>query len=464
MPDVGSDSSLFEHQFAVAGNWRLIDALDAPSLEDIAALAVNGADVQLHLARDFARADNLEKAKTAAFNAVHMAPLSPDTHALTAAVLIELGEPGAAVEHLQFVTETLPTWAEGWRMRGEAAFRLGDLPTAVSALQRAVDLRPNWAEASFRLAETLLKIGDYPAGWKLYETRWNCDGYVPLDSLAHIPRYDGTQPLDGRRIVIVAEQGVGDLIHYVRYAQVLRDRGATVVVTCPSELTTLLETATGISMAIPFGMMLPPVDYQVALLSLPFIFGTMLGSSRATVPYLSPRASYGQSWADRINELAPFETRRVGVVWSGLSSHPYNPYRAVGVPMLQPLFDVPGISWFSLQKGPAANDLLECDSPLIDLSTELNSFEDTAAAIESLDLVISVDTALAHLCGALNHDAWLLLHTGCDYRWQADSDQSPWYPSLYLFRQQEEGVWTTPIEQIAENLVRWVSDSPSDRP
>ncbi|MGN6504809.1 MAG: tetratricopeptide repeat protein [Tepidisphaeraceae bacterium] len=447
---------LLEQQFAVAGTWKLLDNLDAPSLEDLEALGPNGAGVQLQLARDFVRAGQLDRATAAAIQSLELAPESPDAHALTAALLIETGDAETAAEHLDYVTETLPRWAEAWRMRGEAAFRVGDLDTAADAMQTALSLRPTWPEASFRLGEILLKLGDYPSGWALYESRWSCAGYVPLDSLAGIPKYDGHQSLEGKRIVVVAEQGMGDLIHYIRYAQILRDRGATVIVTCPSELTSLLTTAPGIAAAVPFGMMLPPVHYQVPLLSLPFLLGTMLGSARATVPYLSARESLRQSWSRRVDELALPDTKRVGVVWSGLSTHPYNAYRSITLPMLQPMFDVQGISWFSLQKGPAAGDLLECDSPLIDVSPDLQSFEHTAAAIEALDLVISVDTAVAHLCGALNHDGWLLLHTGSDYRWLTEADRTPWYPSLHLFRQEQEGSWLAPVERIAEHLMRWV--------
>lgn len=448
-----NEINVFDQQLQTARQLRLEKRVDLalPILRDLAETAPNAADVQLELAYALLRTNQLDEAIAATRQAIEAAPEVADAQTLLVALLIETGRITEAQQEADLLARMLPNWAEAWRLCGEVAYRLNRLLEAKEYLSHAVALRPEFADAQVRLAETLLKLGEYPDGWRLYEWRWQCKGYGPV-STNRVPRWTSTDPLDGRRIVIIAEQGVGDMIQYARYAKLLRERGAEVVITCHASLAPLLRKVEGIGAAIPFGMPLPPVHYQIPLLSLPFAFQTTVASIPSQMPYMRPNEIADEEWAQRIGQLRGRGKRVVGLCWSGHVAHVFNNQRSISLDQLAPLFDVPDVRWISLQAGPRSHDLIAAGTPIVDISRELTNFDETAGAIKACDLVISVDTAVAHLTGALNHRGWLLLHAGCDCRWMAASERTPWYPSLRLYRQEVEGDWSAAIERVAHHL------------
>jgi hypothetical protein len=301
----------------------------------------------------------------------------------------------------------------------------------------------------FRLGECHLKLGNYLEGWRLYESRWECQGYDNTSHRARVPRWSGREDLHGKSILIQAEQGMGDMIQFVRFARSLEAQGARVVVACPGTLAALVKSVEGVSEVAPFGTPLPHVDYTIPLLSLPFVLRMTLAAIPNCMPYMRPDRTLREVWSDRIRSLTPEGHRRVGIVWSGHSQHVFNRYRSIPFERLRTLLDIPGNTFFSLQKGGAANVLRRDRSPAINLGPDLPTFEHTAAAIRAMDVVITVDTAVAHLTGAVAANGWLMLNAGCDFRWMTIGDRTPWYPTLRLFRQDREGDWQPVLDRMA---------------
>jgi hypothetical protein len=274
------------------------------------------------------------------------------------------------------------------------------------------------------LGQMLLLHGDYRRGLPLAE-------YRPQPEMGG-PRWRG-QRLSGETVLIRGEQGLGDNIQFVRYAALLAARGARVVVGCPAGLGRLLGTAPGVAAVVEPGQGMAPPDFEVPMMSLPNIFGTTLQTIPASIPYLTPRADLVEAWRAR---LAPHDGLKVGVVWGGNPEVAYDGRRSPGLDPYLALLDVPGVSVFSLQKGPAAGQMAgrNLSGRLVDLGPDLVDFDQTAAAMEAMDLVISSCTSPAHLAGALGRPVWVVLAAFPDWRWLLDRDDSPWYPSARLFR------------------------------
>jgi hypothetical protein len=443
-----------EQPFANGRGLRQQQRVDSslPVLRELASTMPASAEVRLELAQSLILREDFAGALEAAEDAVDLAPDSAEALSLLGALLLEMGQAERAVAPLTRVTELLPRWAEGWRLCGEAAYRLGRPQDAVEYLQRALLIQPNWPEAMFRLGECHLKLGNYLEGWRLYESRWECAGYDNTSHRSRVPRWQGREDLQGKSILIQAEQGMGDMIQFVRFARLLEAQGAQVIVACAGTLAALVASVPGVHGVAPFGTPLPRVDYTIPLLSLPFVLRMTLGAIPTNVPYMHVNRDITETWRRRIEELAPGGNRRVGLVWSGHSQHVFNRYRSVPFAAIQQLLEIPGNTFFSLQKGGAANVLRHQKTPVINLAPDLQTFEHTAAAIRAMDLVITVDTAVAHLAGALGARTNLLLHAGCDFRWMTVGDRTPWYPTLQLYRQDRDGDWQPPLERIALHL------------
>ncbi len=315
--------------------------------------------------------------------------------------------------------------------------RLGRLDGAIASYRRAIQLAPNYPEAHKNLGHALLLKGDLVNGFAEYEWRWQQKGWAPRPFTQ--PLWDGS-PLVGQTILLHAEQGMGDTIQFIRYARLVKERGGRVVVECPRSLIRLLQTHPDVDQLIPQDSPLPAFDVHAPLLSLPHILGTTLETIPAAVPYLHP--------PERL-ELEDTNHFKVGIVWSGNPDHRNNHLRSCQLEHFRVLQDIPGIRFYSLQKGPAATDLQTVTGlPLQDWSERLQDFADTAAAIAQLDLVITVDTAVAHVAGALGRPVWLLLHHSPDWRWMLDRADTPWYPTMRLFRQAQLGDWQGVFEQV----------------
>lgn len=439
-----NDPTFLAEQLALVAGYRLDEPAPVagrPALSPEAAAA-------LERARDRVRRGDLNAATEAAAVAVTAAPTSPDARALLGALYLETGDAAAAAPHLAAAAALAPNWAEASRLCGEAAFRAGDLNAARTHLQKALNLRPDWPSARERLGEVLLKAGDYAEGWPLLDARFAVAGLAPP-----APRWDGVAPLWGKSVLIVPEREIGDLVQFIRYADLLKRKGATVYVVCPGDLVSILETVPGVYQAMPIGMAEPRTDYRIPLLGLPLAFGTTLGTVPAEVPYLTADEGLVASWTSHLARLSPGARLRVGVVWADAGDPGPLPVRSVPLADLLPLWDVADVAYFSLQQGPPAGELKYCDTPLKDVSAELNGPAAIVAAVAALDLLIAVDTPATHVAGALGKPAWALLATACDWRWLGNGETTPWYPTVRCFRQDAPDDWEPVARRVAGALV-----------
>jgi hypothetical protein len=292
-----------------------------------------------------------------------------------------------------------------------------------------------------------LLIGDFRRGWPEYEWRLKTNSMAEPPSGK--PRWNG-EPLKNKTILVEAEQGHGDTIQFVRYLPRVKALGATVILGCQPTLRNLLTEAVGADRVLSQGDLAPPFDTETTLLSLPGIFQTLPKTIPTEVPYLRvPQGSGAQAKTAIAQHAGTF---RVGLVWAG-GIYTKNPHRSVRMEQFSALFDIEGAKFFSLQKGKASAELKTFPQVAIaDLDRYLGDFSDTAAAIQEFDLVISVDTAVAHLAGALGKPVWTLLPFVPDWRWMLEREDSPWYPTMRLFRQPRPGDWASVIKRVSEEL------------
>jgi len=316
---------------------------------------------------------------------------------------------------------------------------------ALAAYDRAIELDPEFAEAHVHKAFTLMLKGDMLPAWEEYEWRWQIPAFASTGREFTAPVWTG-DGLDGRTLLIETEQGFGDTLQFIRYAKLASETGGRIIVECRKAMRRLLESAAGINELALAGEPLPPYDVHVPLLSLPRIFQTSLGTVPAHTPYLFASEDDIARWR---RQLAHEEAVKIGIVWRGTAEKRGNPTRACPLAHFQPLIDLPGVKLFSLQKEYGDDDLPLPDG-IEDLSPHLADFADTAAAMRALDLVITIDSAAAHLAGALGQPTWVLLSTGSDWRWLMDREDSPWYPSIRLFRQTQPREWTDVLARVAD--------------
>ncbi len=333
---------------------------------------------------------------------------------------------------------------------------------AMQAYAAAVAADGGLVEAHVNLGMQLLLAGRYAEGWEEYEWRLRYPEYSGADAAALAPRWDGNA-LRGRTILLDAEQGFGDAIQFLRYAPLVAERAARVAVRCAPELASLAASVDGVTVVVRRGEALPPIDAWCPLPSLPRAFGTTLSNVPAGVPYLRANPEKAARWRARI-AAAP-GVCHVGLVWASQSGHRTASAKSVALEALEELGKVPGVRFYSLQLGPAARELQRAPAGLrlVDLSGELTDFAETAAAVQNLDLVISVDTAVAHLAGAMGRPAWTLLKFAPDWRWLLGREDSPWYPTMRLFRQERPGEWQAPVGRLGKALAVF-AESRTGRP
>ena len=347
-----------------------------------------------------------------------------------------------------------PDFPEAHNNLGTVAQALGHPQEAAGHYRAALALRPGYALAHENLGMTLLSLGEYAEGFRHYEWRQRAAS-VPL-----CPPWDGGDPV-GQTVLLVAEQGLGDTLQFIRYARLLRQRGARVIVACQPELVRLLGLVPEIDQVVALGDSWPVADGWATLLSVPALVGTTLETVPADVPYLTAVPQEVAAWTAR---LAGCKGVKVGLVWAG------NPYpqlakgramdqrRSMALAQFAPLATVPGITLISLQKGPAADEAqslaMQSSWSLFDPMADVADFADTAALVAAVDLVIGVDTAVIHLAGALAKPVWVLSRFDACWRWLAGRNTSPWYPTLTLFRQRVPGDWASVVEEVRACLYR----------
>lgn len=332
------------------------------------------------------------------------------------------------------------------------------LAEAEAGYRRAIELDPLYAAAHADLGLLLLLQGDWQRGWPQFEWRRRIPG-MPRRHFIQ-PTWDGT-PLAGRTILLHAEEGLGDTLQFVRLASLVQARGGRVLLECPPQLCRLLGSMAGVDKVIPAGQPCNEFDVQAPLLALPGIMKMDRDAIPKRVPYLAAEPALVSRWRARLSELlhpqaASLKTLAVGIGWQGSRTFRFDGWRSMPLAQFAPLASVPGVRLVGLQKGAGSEQLATVGFPVIDLGCELDNegsaFVDTAAVLKSLDLVITSDTALAHLAGALGVPAWVALPFAPDWRWQLGRDDSPWYPTLRLFRQPVRGDWAAVFSRMAAEL------------
>ncbi|CCE08535.1 conserved hypothetical protein [Bradyrhizobium sp. STM 3843] len=345
-----------------------------------------------------------------------------------------------------------PNYAKGHANLAVALRITGALDEARLASQRAVALDPDDPEIRFNHAHVLLMNGELARGFD--ELRWGrkCKGWSDGYPTYTEPEWSG-EPLAGRTLLLYAEAGLGDTLQFVRYLPMLRDKGGEIVLQVQPALVPLLRANTDVTV-IARGEPLPRFDLHLPLIGLPRVFGTTLDTIPADIPYLHPDVTKLAHW-QRI--LGDEPSLKVGVVWAGNPRHKGDRLRSLAAAQLLPHLLVPGVKLYSLQKDLRATDapaVTATGATMIDLAPQLDDFSDTAAAVAALDLVITVDTSVAHLAGALGRPVWLLLPYALDWRWLRDREETPWYPTMRLFRQRRPLAWDDVIARASTELAR----------
>lgn len=410
-----------------------------------AALALDPDAAALHanLAFVLAAGGDVDAAETHYRRAIALAPDEPQTYLNLGAMLTAQHRPDDALA----VYDAAPASPALLSNRGMALVGLAREDEAEACYRRALALDPGYRKAAFNLAYVLLRQGRWDEGWLRLDAR---DWLVVLQDHLRLPRWDGG-PLAGRRILVGVEAGHGDMIQFCRYCDQLKAAGAARVgVLCHPGLVALFGGLRGADEIVPLDRAVDRGDWDVwtAPLSLPLHFRTTVDTVPAALPYLAPDL-------DRVARLAPLLAAapgefKVGLVWKGNPRFENDAARSLpGLAPLAPLLGVPGVRWFSLQKGEGA-----LTEGITDLAPAIEDFADTAALIAGLDLVITVDTACAHLAGALGKSCWVLLPAWMpDWRWLADRTDTPWYPRVMrLFRQRRDGAWDEVVREVAAAL------------
>jgi Flp pilus assembly protein TadD len=359
------------------------------------------------------------------------------------------GQTSEAREAYQRAIALKPEYSAAHTNLANALTEEGRFQEAQTAFRRAIEISPDSVPAHWNLAVALLRQGDFENGWPEHEWRLKAKSQFPVRPFSQ-PQWRG-EDLQHKTILLHAEQGFGDTIQFVRYVPMVAARGGRVILECHPELCHLLQKMPGAAQVIARGGPLPAFDVHCPLLSLPLAFHTTLQTIPADVPYLKVDPERVQTWAERI---APTPGKlNVGLCWGGSPTHSNDANRSIAPAEMAALAS-DGVTFHSLQRSDHGTAFHEASShlPLRDYGDQLTDFVETAAMILNLDLVISVDTAVAHLAGALSKPVWLLLPYIADWRWLLNRDDSPWYPTLRLFRQGMPGNWHRTIKRVAEEL------------
>jgi tetratricopeptide (TPR) repeat protein len=383
--------------------------------------------------------------------ALRQRPDYAKAHINKGVALVGRGSVAEAIGYLRRGVELKPDFAEAHNSLGTALSAHGQLEGAIACYERAIALKPDYPDAQWNRALMRLLHGEYERGWPDYEWRFQCRHISPLPAIRQ-PRWDGA-PLEGRTILLYAEQGLGDTLQFVRFAPLVKARGGRVILQCQGMLIPLLQRCTGIDEFVAWGAPIPACDVWTPLMSIPAALATILETIPADIPYIHADAGLVEHWR---RELAAVSGFRVGIAWQGSPRHAWDRHRSVPLSAFAPLAAVPGVRLISLQKGLGAEQVQQLagafEVTIVDLADRAGPFTDAAAIMQNLDLVVSVDSAIAHLAGALGVPVWLALPHTPDWRWLLDRSDSPWYPTARLFRQPAACAWPPVFRAIAGEL------------
>jgi tetratricopeptide (TPR) repeat protein len=353
-----------------------------------------------------------------------------------------------AIKYFQKALQLKPNEANASNNIGACLLDTGKVRESIQHFQKAIQIKEYFSEAHFNLGIAMLLLGDFKNGWWEYMWRWGLDEFRVPDFKQ--PIWD-KQELTGKTLYLHAEQGFGDIIQFIRYAPLIAERGARIIFACPKTISSLMKNVEGLSQVVyedPY----PEFDYHCPILCLPMVFGTNLENIPAKIPYIKADPVLVKKWAERIQNNNSH--LKVGLAWAGSTKHKKDHLRSISLNLLAPLAQLEGITFYSLQIGAGSEQAKTPPSglKLIDYMDEVIDFSDTAALMENLDMVISVDTSVAHLAGAMGKPVWTLIQCVPDWRWMLDREDSPWYPTMSLFRQASPGDWESVIKRVADEL------------
>ncbi len=360
----------------------------------------------------------------------------------------------SAIQNYKKAIALNPLYVEAHNNIGNAQVKLFRHEEALASFDQALTLDPAYVEAYWNKALALLQLGRFSEGWVLYESRWAKPSFQPIVRNFPQPIWDGSFSVAGKSLLLHAEQGLGDTLQFVRYVEMVQNLGARLVVEVHSPLVPLLEGLEGVTL-VKQGDPLPPFECHCPLMSLPLAFQTTLSSIPSAVPYLKPSPEKERFWAEK---LGPTSQMRVGLVWSGDPRHQNDKQRSI--PLVELMASLPrGFEYVSLQSDIRESDrkALKDNGRLVHFGSELKDFSDTAALCAQVDVVVCVDTSVAHLSGALGKPTFLMLPYNPDWRWLLERTDSPWYPTMQLYRQSQLGSWHSVLEKVSADLLKIVS-------
>jgi len=426
------------------------------------ALKIDHAEAHFNLGLSLTRLGQWDEAEQSYRRALALDPANADAMNNLANALLELGRIDEAEHCYREATAANPKFAAALVNLGNLLQELGKFEESEQAYARVLAQDPASPKAQFGVAMLKLRHGDYASGFAMYESRFAAKprGSDPeirtLESLRGVPRWDGT-PLEGKALLVWAEQGLGDGLMMMRYLPLLKaERHARrLIVACPTGLTRIIQALPGVDRVVSTGDALPveEADCHCPMMSLPFAFGTVLETVPGTVPYIVVPDELERKWAGKI----PGSTKlKVALAWSGGNAFKHDRQRSMDLRALEPVLAIEGAEFFSLQKGPAAQELASFDGKIVDWMPHTTDFLEDAALVKQMDLVISVDTSVAHLAGALGKPLWLMSKQPGHWTWMHARTDSPWYPTMRIFRQLERGDWSKVIADVAKELRKMV--------
>jgi tetratricopeptide (TPR) repeat protein len=416
----------------------------------------NFQEAHYNLGKTLHQRGHLEEAIACYRRSLEFRPTCAQAHHNLGVALKAQGKMEEATACLQHAVRLEPNFAEAHYNLGLMLLERGKVDEAMACHAKAIELQPDHADAHVGRGMVWLVQGQVEAGWAELEWRLRCPKY-PRRELNR-PMWDGS-PLNGKTILLYAEMGLGDTIHFIRYAPLVKERGGRVVVEMPEALLSILARTPGIDGFVTPQAPLPEFDVYAPLPSLPHLLGTTLDSVPANIPYVFADRDLVQQWGRELSEIGSF---KVGVAWRGSQAYPGDAQRSIPLIEFAPLSAVERVRLFSLQKGPGSEELSTLGGrfAVTDLASRLDErtgpFMDTAAVVQALDLVISVDTSIAHLAGALGTPVWLALGLTPHWFWFLKREDSPWYPRHRLFRRDAAESWNNVFQRMAAELRRRV--------
>jgi predicted O-linked N-acetylglucosamine transferase (SPINDLY family) len=444
----GSSAAYNQQGIKLIEQGKLDDAVD--SFRQAVNVWPENMEALNNLGAALKRQERFDEAITCYQRALSIKPDFAEARGNLGNVLRFLGRPDEAAESFRLALRLRPNSAEMQNNLANALKDQGSVNEALAGFERALELDPNYVEGRLDRAVTWLLAGDLENGWTEFEWRWQYKDFPPRPF--HQPRWDGA-PLEGRTILLHAEQGLGDTIQFIRYATLVKERGGTVIVECQRPLHRLLRGCAGVDELIGQGDTLPAFDTHCPLVSLPHVFGISMTTIPAKVPYLFADPALTEHWRRELSGIKGF---KVGICWQGNPRHAWDRFRSIPLTEFAPLAGLEGVQLFSLQKGPGAEQIQQATFSVTDLSSCLDTtsgpFMDTAAVMKNLELIIAADTSVVHLAGALGVPVWIALHSVPDWRWMLEREDSPWYPTARLFRQTGRGDWREVFARITAEL------------